>query len=114
VKPDMPLGTRVTLRGAKALETLKKFLGAIDNTLNKKQIEDNHFSFGIKDYLEIPGMEYERDIGIRGFNVTVVFERAGVRVKRKKIKKGKLPKRQHVTKDEIMKYMEDKFKTKFE
>ena len=113
VKPNMPLGTRVTLRGKNAINMLKRLLGAIENTLSSKQIENNHFSFGIKEYIEIPDAEYIREIGIRGFNVTVVFERAGVRVKRKKIKKGKYPKRQQVLKEEIIQFMKDKFKTRF-
>jgi len=31
----------------------------------------------------------------------------------KKIKKGKIPKRQIITKEEIIKYMEEKFQTEF-
>lgn len=113
VRPGLEVGTRVTVRGEKALELLKKLLGAIDNELSEKQVSDNHFSFGVKEYIEIPGVEYQREIGIRGFNVTVVFSRAGVRVKLKKIKRGDLPKRQFVTKGEIIKYMKETFKTKF-
>ena len=113
VRPGLPLGTRITLRDEKALKILKKLLGAIDNRLNKKQVNDNHFSFGIKEYIEIPGIEYVREIGIRGFNVTVVFEKPGLRVKKKKIKKGKFPKRQEVLKDEIIKFMRENFNTEF-
>ncbi|MCH7568255.1 MAG: 50S ribosomal protein L5 [Nanoarchaeota archaeon] len=113
VRPGLPLGTRVTLGGKKSIALLRKLLGAIDNTLRKNQINDNHFSFGIKEYIEIPGAEYVREIGIRGFNVTVVFERAGLRVKKKKIKSGHIPKKQHVSKEEIIKFMEEKFKTVF-
>ena len=113
VKPNMALGTRVTLRGKSATDILKRVLGAIDNTLREKQVEENHFSFGIKEYIEIPGTEYVREIGIRGLNVTVVFERPGLRTKRKKIKTGKIPKRQHVTKSEIINFMQNKFKTNF-
>jgi large subunit ribosomal protein L5 len=112
VRPGLEVGTRLTLRGQKAIELLKRLLGAIDNELREKQISDNHFSFGIKEYIEIPEVEYQRDIGIRGFNVTVVFTRLGIRIKRKKIKAGKWPKKQHVSKDEIIRYMEDVFKTK--
>jgi large subunit ribosomal protein L5 len=113
VRPGLEVGTRITLRGEKAVELLRRLLGAMDNELSSKQVSDNHFSFGIKEYIEIPGVEYQRDIGIRGFNVTVVFIRSGVRVKLKKIKRGRLPKRQFVTKNEIIKYMGDVFKTKF-
>ena len=111
VRPGLELGTRVTLRGEKAVQILRRPLGAIDNTIKAKQIDSNHFSFGIKEYIEIPDMDYIREIGIRGFNVTAVFERAGVRIKNKKIKNGKLPKRQHVPKEEIISFMKDHFKT---
>ena len=88
-------------------------LTTIDNTLRKKQISENNFSFGIKEYIEIPGIEYQRDIGIMGFDVTVVFKRAGKRIRFKKIKQGKIPKRQVITPEEIIKFMEDNFQTEF-
>jgi large subunit ribosomal protein L5 len=112
VRPGLEIGAMVTIR-KNPEEILKKMLLAIDNVLKKKQISENNFSFGIKEYLEIPGMEYQRDIGIMGLDVTVVFKRAGRRVKLKKIKKGKIPKRQVITKEEIIKFMEDNFQTKF-
>lgn len=113
VKPNMELGTRVTVRGNEGLELLKRLLGAIDNTLSTKSLASNHFSFGIEEYIDIPDMEYVRDIGIRGFNVTVVLERPGLRVKHKKIKRGVLPQRQNIPASEVMHVMEETFKTKF-
>jgi large subunit ribosomal protein L5 len=113
VRPGLEVGTRVTLRGQKAVDLLKRLLGSIDNKLKKKQVSDNHFSFGIEEYIEIPGMEYQREIGIRGLNVSIVFARAGLRVKLKKIKTGKFPKKQYVSKEDIIKFMEDSFKTNF-
>ena len=113
VRPGLEVGARVTLRGKKALELLRILLGAIDNVLSKRKLSENHFSFGISEYIDIPGIEYQRDIGIRGLNVTVVFSRPGLRVKRKKIKSGTIPKKQFVSKEEIIKYMEDNFKTEF-
>jgi large subunit ribosomal protein L5 len=114
VKPGIELGTMVTLRGKEATEILKKILGAIDNILDESQIVENGFSFGINEYIEIPGVEYQREIGIRGLNVTVVFSRPGVRVKKRKIKRGKTPKRHHITQEEIIKYMEENFGTEVE
>jgi large subunit ribosomal protein L5 len=113
VRPGLEVGTRVTLRGKAALTLLNRLLSAIDNKIKKKQVSENHFSFGIKEYIEIPGIEYQRDIGIRGFNITVVFARPGLRVKRKKIKRGVVPKKQFISKEEIMKFMEGEFKTQF-
>ena len=97
VRPGLEVGTRVTLRGKKALDLLKKLLETVTNAIAEYQVADNHFSFGIKEYIEIPGIEYQREIGIRGFNVTVVFARPGLRVKRKKIKKGIIPHKQYIT-----------------
>jgi large subunit ribosomal protein L5 len=111
VRPGLEVGTRVTLRGAAAVELLKKLLGGIDNTLKEKQIAENHLSFGLKEYIEIPGVEYQREIGIRGFNVTVVFARKGVRVVRKKIGRGKLAHKQMVSVEEIMDYLKGNFGT---
>ncbi len=109
VKPLMPLGTRVTLRGKESVELLKRLLASVDNSLRKKQFTENSFSFGIREYIEIPGMEYHREIGIRGLNVTVAFVRPGIRVKRKKLNFGKLPKKQHISPKEIISFMEKNF-----
>jgi large subunit ribosomal protein L5 len=114
VRPGLEVGTRVTLRNQDAIVLLKRLLGAIDNKLKKKSIADNHFSFGIQEYIEIPGIEYQRDIGIRGLNVTVNFARPGLRVQRKKIKSGKVGKVQYVTQDEIVSFMQEGFKTAIE
>lgn len=112
VRPGLELGAMITIR-KQPEEILKKMLYAIENVLKKKQISENNFSFGLKEYLEIPGVEYQREIGIMGLDVTVVFKRSGRRVKLKKIKKGKFSKRQKISKEEIIKFMEDTFQTKF-
>lgn len=112
VRPNLEVGAVVTLRKGTE-EILKRLLATKDNTLKKNQISENSFSFGVKEYIEIPGVEYQRDIGIRGFDATVTFKRAGKRVKLKKIKQGKIPKRNEISKGEIIKFMEEKFKTNF-
>ena len=112
VRPGLEIGAVVTIRKG-IEEILKKMLAAIDNQLRRKQISTNNFSFGIKEYLEIPGMEYQRDIGIMGLDVTVVFKRSGRRVKLKKVKRSKFSKRQKIRKEEIIKFMEEKFGIEF-
>ena len=114
VRPGLEVGTRVTVRNEDAIILLKRLLSAIDNKLKKKSIADNHFSFGIAEYIEIPGIEYQRDIGIRGLNATVTFARPGLRVQRKKIKGSKVAKVQYVTQEEIMQFMTEGFKTAIE
>jgi len=112
VRPGLEVGCLVTIR-KKPEELLKRLLETIDNKLKRKQISNNFFSFGIEEYIEIPGVEYQRDIGIMGFDVTVVFSRTGKRVKIKKLKRGKIPNKQSISKQEIIKFMEEKFKIEF-
>jgi large subunit ribosomal protein L5 len=112
VRPKLEVGAIVTIR-KDMKEFLNRMLIAIDNKLSKKQISENNFSFGIKEYIEIPGIEYHRDIGIMGFDVTVVFKRTGKRVKLRKVKQGRIPKKQFISKEEIIKFMEDNFQTEF-
>lgn len=114
VRPGLEVGAVVTIRKKNYEEILRKLLATVNNTLKRKQISENNFSFGIKEYIEIPGAEYKREIGIMGFDVTIVFKRSGERTGKKKIKKGKVSKKQTITKDEIIKFMEDNFGTKFE
>ena len=110
VRPGLEVGAKVTLRGKDALAMVKKLLPAIDNALKEKQVQDNCFSFGIHEYIEIPGVEYIREVGIMGFEVTVVFSRAGKVVEKKKVKRGKA-RRLTVTRKEIEDYVVDKFGT---
>jgi len=114
IRPKMEVGCMVTIRGERAITLLTRLLSAIENTLKEKQIADNHFSFGIKEYIEIPGQAYDREIGMAGFKATVVFARKGKRTARKKAKQGKLPKRHNVKKEEIIKFLEENFDTLIE
>lgn len=106
ISPGKKSGCKVTLRDKdQIVELLKRFFAAVDNQLSNKKIVKNQFNFGIREYIEIPGLEYNRDIGILGFDVSVIFQRKGKSVKMKKIKQGKYPSRQSVTKEEIIEYL---------
>lgn len=110
VRPGLEVGCKVTLRGKEAFNMIKRLLPAVDNTLKEKQIQPNCFSFGIHEYIEIPDVEYIREVGIMGFEVVAVFSRAGKSVEKKKIKKGKA-KRIAVSREEIEEYLTTKFNT---
>ena len=110
IAPGKKSGCMVTLRNKEEIiELLKRFFAALDNEIKEKQVTENHVSFGIREYIEIPGLEYNRDIGILGFEVSLVFKRKGKRVKMKKIKQGKYPKKQNVTKQEIIDFLTKNF-----
>lgn len=111
ISPGKKSGCKVTIRDKnEIINLLKRFFAALDNNIKSKQIVDNHFSFGIREYIEIPGLEYNRDIGILGFEIDLSFKRKGKRVKFRKIKQGKYPKRQDVTKEEITDFLKKNFK----
>ncbi len=111
VRPGLEVGVKVTLRGKKAEDKIAMLLVGTANTLKEKQFQKNFVSFGIKEYIELPGVEYIREVGIMGLEATIVFTRTGKRVGIKKVKRGKV-RRQDVSAQEIMQFMEDKFKTK--
>jgi large subunit ribosomal protein L5 len=110
IRPGLEIGCKVTIRGKKAESLLKNLLLTVNNTIKAKQINDQDFSFGIAEYIEIPGMEYQRNIGMKGLKITVVFTRKGKRIELKKIKKGSIPQRQKTTKKEIVEFLKDKYK----
>lgn len=111
VRPGLEVGTKVTLRGEDAKRILLKLLPALENTIKEKQIRPNFLSFGIHEYIEIPGVEYIREVGIMGLEATAVFVRAGKRIERKKIKSGKA-KNIDVSVEEIAEFMQKNFKVK--
>lgn len=110
ISPGKESGCKVSLRDKEQIEDLlRRFFAALDNEISDKKIVENQVSFGIPEYIEVPGLEYERDIGILGFEVSIVFKRKGKRVKTRKIKRGKYPKKQDVTKQEIIDFLKKNF-----
>lgn len=110
ISPGKKSGAKVTIRDNNEIKgLLKRFFAALDNSIKKGQVAPNHASFGIKEYIEIPGLEYYRDIGILGFEIDLSFTRKGKRVKNRKVKAGKYPKRQIVTSEEIIEYLTKHF-----
>ena len=111
ISPGKLSGCKVTIRDKEQISSLlKRFFAALDNRISKKQVATNHVSLGIKEYIEIPGLEYNREIGMLGFDIDLAFKRKGKRVKMKKIKAGKYPKKQDVTKQEIIEFLNKNFK----
>jgi len=107
---NRPIGVKVTLRGRKAEEFLKTALQALENKLKASQFDENgNFSFGIKEYIHIPGMRYDPDIGIMGLDVCVTLERPGFRIKRRKVKPKKVGKKHRITKEESQEWVKKKF-----
>ena len=91
VRPGLPLGCKLTLRKKSAREILVRLLQAKENKLASKQFDSvGNVAFGIHEYIDIPGAKYDPDIGIIGLEVCVTLERAGFRVKKRRIKKNSI------------------------
>ena len=85
IRPGLAIGCKVTLQKKKAEEILCKLLEGIEYTISKKQFNEGGFSFGIKEYIQVPTIPYQRDVGIMGLDVSVSFKKAGYRIKERKI-----------------------------
>jgi len=110
-----PIGVKVTLRKKDAEEFLKRAFSAIDNRLKASFFdEEGNFSFGIKEYIDLPGIKYDPSIGMLGLDVCVTLERPGFRIKRRKIQRRKIPKEHRISKEEAMEWVKKKFGVEIE
>lgn len=105
-----PVGVKVTLRKKKAEEFLKLALQAVGNKLNSSQFDfQGNFSVGIKEYIELPNVRYQHEIGMLGLDVGVALERYGFRVQRRRIQKRRIPTKHKINKDEAINWLKENF-----
>lgn len=110
IRPGLPIGCKVTLRGKNAIDFLKTALSAKGNVLNSKNFDRvGNFGFGIKEYIDLPGTKYDPKLGIRGFDVLVSLERRGYRVKRRKIRSASIGKKHVISKIEAIDFVKATF-----
>jgi len=105
-----PIGVIVTVRGSGAPELIEKLLTAREKKLAETCFDQRgSVSFGIKEHIEIPGIRYDPSIGILGMNVSVLLERPGYRVARRKRRMSRVGRAHFVTKAEAIEYFRQKF-----
>jgi large subunit ribosomal protein L5 len=105
-----PIGAKVTLRRKEAREFLEKVLHALDNRLRDTQFDNNgNFSLGIKEYIHIPGVRYDPEIGIMGMDVCVTLERPGFRVRRRRVRPKRIGKKHRIAKEESQEWVKKEF-----
>lgn len=115
LRPGLPIGCKITLRKQKALQLLPRLLEAVENKLKARQFDENgNLAFGIKEYIEIPGVKYDPKIGIMGLEVCVTLERPGFRIKKRKIMSRRIPSRHRISKQEAMDFVSSNFKIQVE
>jgi large subunit ribosomal protein L5 len=76
LRKDLPIGTKVTLRGTEANEFLEKALTAKRKVLNEKNFDkQGNLAFGIHEYIDFPGIKYDPSMKMYGFDVCVSLMR---------------------------------------
>jgi large subunit ribosomal protein L5 len=114
LRPGLPIGCKLTLRGSKAVEVLKRLLQSKDNVLREDQVdEQGNVAFGIKEYIDIPDVKYDPEIGVMGLEVCITMEKPGYRIKRRRIMKRKIHRKHSVTKEETREFLKKNFNVKF-
>lgn len=110
LRPGLPIGCKLTIRGKMAIELLRRLLEAKDFQLSEKQFsDDGTVSFGIAEYIDVPGIKYDPKIGIMGFEACITLERNGFRIKRRVAMRRKVPKSHRITKPEAIEFMKKNF-----
>lgn len=110
VRPGLPIGCKVTVRKKEAVELLKRLLTVIEKLKESNFDTNGSLSFGVLEYMDIPGMKYDPEIGMLGFQACVTFERPGFRIKRRKNQKRSPGKKHLISREDAIKYMKDEFK----
>ncbi|MBN1377004.1 50S ribosomal protein L5 [Candidatus Woesearchaeota archaeon] len=113
LRPGLPIGCKITLRGKDALGIIPKILSASENLLGESCFDKyGNISFGIPRYIDMDGVDYNVDIGLMGMQATIVLKRAGFRVERRKHMQGHIPLHHKINKEQAIKFMKTQFNVK--
>ena len=113
LRAGLPIGCKITLRKNPAREILAKLLQAKNFTLKETQFDDNgNVAFGIHEYIDIPSVKYDPELGIIGLEVCVTLERPGFRIKKRRNQVKKIPKRHRIKREDAIKFMKEQFNVK--
>jgi large subunit ribosomal protein L5 len=75
--------------------------------LSRRQVGNGEFSFGIPEHIDLPGVEYDPDVGIYGMEVSVSLRRRGYRVARRRRCKSKVGSNHRITKEETVEWLKN-------
>lgn len=109
LRPNLPIGCKITIRkGTK--ELLKRLLYAKENRLKENNFDENgSISFGVHEYVDVEGLEYNHDVGMMGFEVSITLERPGYSIKKRATNPRKVGSKHKITKEESVEFMKKEF-----
>jgi len=111
LRPGLPIGCCITLRGKEAEKLLARLLTAREHTLEKRHFDnEGNVSFGILEHIDIPGVEYDPKIGVHGLQACVTLERPGFRIKRRTLHSSPIGKSHRIRQTDAIEYMQQKHK----
>jgi len=110
VRPKLPIACMVVVRGEDAITLLKRLFESVDFKIPIKKFDKTgNFSFGIAEYINILGVEYDVELGIVGMNIAVTLERPGYRVSKKLIRSAKIGIKHRISQQEAIDFIKQKF-----
>jgi large subunit ribosomal protein L5 len=110
VRKGGPIGCKVTMRGEEAHAFLKKALWVVNNRVAEWSIDkQGNLSFGIRDHTDFEGQRYDPEVGVFGMDINAVLDRAGMRVRDRRIRPGHIPARHRVSRDEAKEFLRREF-----
>ncbi len=110
LRPGLPVGAKITLRGEEAETVAKRLLTARDFKLRQSNIDQmGNVSFGLKEYIDIPGVKYDPTIGVIGLECSLTLKRPGYRVRDRKLRKGQINKHHRVSQEDATAFMKERF-----
>jgi large subunit ribosomal protein L5 len=105
LRPGLAVGCKVTIR-KDTEKLLKRLLAAKEFVLSKKCFDNQgNFSFGVPEYIDIAGMDYDPELKIMGLEVAVTLERPGFRIKKRKVFPQKIGKKHLIPKEEAIDFI---------
>jgi len=112
VRPGIAIGSKVTLR-KNYEELLKRLLLSKEYTLKKSCFDDyGNISFGVDEYVHIPGVKYDPKIPMFGLNVTITLKRAGYRIRDRRLNQRRIPKNHRISQAEAADFFKNKYEVK--
>jgi large subunit ribosomal protein L5 len=110
LRPGLPIGCKITLRKEEADRIVKRLVEAVEKKLKESQFDnEGNISFGITEYINVPGTKYDPDIGMMGFQTCITLQRSGFRIKKRKLCKKKISKTHKISQQDAIAFMKEKY-----
>jgi large subunit ribosomal protein L5 len=110
VRPGAPIGCKVTLRGEMADDFVRRALYSRKNRVYEYSFDNQgNLQFGVSDYTNFEGQRYDPELGVFGMDVCITMEKAGHRIKHRRLLSRKVPDHHRVSREEAKAFLSKKF-----